>query len=515
MSALAERTEVLVVGAGPAGLVAGITLARYGINVQLVDKRDGVPVLSRAVVVSTRGMELMRRWGLEEAVRAGAPDVISRAWVTPDLASGKGTEMPLGSPTDEEAAAVSPCRPAWAPQDHHEPILLAQLRQMPTARVRFRCELTGLSQDQAGVHATLADRETGATRQIDARYIIGADGAHSWVRQELGIGMVGPDHLADYERVEFSAPLTEVACGRRYGLYVITRPDAASVLVQRGRGDRWGISRERTASQPRLEDLSEAELTTLIARVAGVDYLPVSIEGLSTFPFAAQIAERYRHNHGFIVGDAAHRMTPRGGTGMNTAIQDSFDLGWKLAWVLRGWAPASLLDSYEAERRPIGAHNVERSRQPGGARANASDALPWDLNGRLPHHWIRAHDRAISTIDLVGSGFTVLTGPSEPQWTNARSHHSRTVPVDVHVLDATAADALGLTPGGAMVLRPDGRETARWSEYDAKASPAALAGAAVQSAQPRQNVILLSTVVVSDTPLGFTVDNKITEQTSA
>jgi putative polyketide hydroxylase len=458
--------QVLVVGAGPAGLVAGITLARYGISVLVIDKRDGVPALSRALVVSTRGMELMRRWGLEDAVRAGAPDVVSRAWVTPDLACGEGAEMPLGYPSDEEAAVVSPSRPAWAPQDHHEPILLAHLRQMPSAIVRFGCELTGLTQDQAGVHAVLQDRQTAATSQVDAEYVIAADGAHSRAREQLGIPMDGPAHLADYERVEFLASLAGAAGDRRYALYVITRPDAAGVLAQRGRGDRWGISRERTAGQPRFADLGEQELTGLIARAVGVGDLRARIERLGSFPFAAQIAERYREGRGFLAGDAAHRMTPRGGTGMNTAIQDSFDLGWKLAWVLRGWASRDLLDTYETERRPVGLHNVKRAGQSTGARASAAEALPWDLNGRLPHHWIRGHGRPVSTLDLVGDGLTVLAGPGDPRWAHAKAHDRGPVPVAVHLLDAGTADALDLEPEAAMLVRPDGREVHRWPGYD-------------------------------------------------
>jgi 2-polyprenyl-6-methoxyphenol hydroxylase-like FAD-dependent oxidoreductase len=461
-----ERAQVLIVGAGPAGLVAGITLAGYGISVLVIDKRGGVPALSRALVVSTRGMELMRRWGLEDAVRTGAPDVVSRAWVTPDLACGEGAEMPLGHPTDEEAAAVSPSRPAWAPQDHHEPILLAHLRTMPSATVRFGCELTGLSQDQAGVHAVLEDRQTGAASQVDAEYVIAADGAHSRVRELLGIPMDGLAHLADYERVEFLAPLDGAVGDRRYALYVITRPDAAGVLARRGPGDRWGLSRERTAGQPGFADLGEHELTGLIARAAGVGDLRARIERLSSFPFAAQIAERYRQGRGFLVGDAAHRMTPRGGTGMNTAIQDSFDLGWKLAWVLRGWAPRDLLDTYETERRPIGLHNVKRAAQSTGSRAGAAEALPWDLNGRLAHHWIHGHGRRVSTLDLVDDGLTVLAGPGDPRWATAEAHHPGPAPVTVHLLDAGTADALELGPNAALLVRPDGREVHRWSDYD-------------------------------------------------
>src|SRR5690348_3134293 len=254
------------------------------------------------------------------------------------------------------------------------------------------------------VHAVLQDRQTAATSQVDAEYVIAADGAHSRAREQLGIPMDGPAHLADYERVEFLASLAGAVGDRRYALYVITRPDAAGVLAQRGRGDRWGISRERTAGQPRFADLGEQELTGLIARAVGVGDLRARIERLGSFPFAAQIAERYRERRGFLAGDAAHRMTPRGGTGMNTAIQDSFDLGWKLAWVLRGWAPRDLLDTYETERRPIGLHNVNRAAQPAGSRASAAEALPWDLNGRLAHRWVRGHDRPISTLDLVGEG---------------------------------------------------------------------------------------------------------------
>jgi putative polyketide hydroxylase len=472
---------VLVVGAGPAGLVAGITLARYGIGVLVIDKREGVPALSRTLVISTRGMELMRRWGLEDAVRAGAPDVIPRAWVTPALACREGAEMPLGYPTDEEAAAVSPSRPAWAPQDHHEPVLLAHLRQMPAATVRFGCELTGLGEDQAGVQAVLLDRETAATSRVGARYVIAADGARSLVREQLGIGMDGPDHLADYERVEFSAPLAGVTGDRRYALYVITRPDAAGVLARRGHGDRWGISRERAAGQPRLADLGQGELTGLITRAAGSGDLPVRIERLSSFPFAAQIARRYRHGRGFLTGDAAHRMTPRGGTGMNTAIQDSFDLGWKLAWVLRGWAPPCLLDSYETERRPVGLHNVRRAGQPAGARATTGEALPWDLNGRLAHHWIPAPAPRVSTLDLVGDGLTVLAGPGDPRWAGVKDDYRGSIPLTVHLLDAETADALEVRSDGAMLVRPDGREVGRWPGYDAwlrSGRPGLLAGLA-------------------------------------
>jgi 2-polyprenyl-6-methoxyphenol hydroxylase-like FAD-dependent oxidoreductase len=459
------------VGAGPAGLVAAITLARYGIDVVLIDKRGTPSGLSRSLVISTRGMELMRRFGLEQAVRSGAADVKIRAWVTPDLASGEGTEMPLGHPSNAEAALASPTRPAWVAQDHHEPIMFEHLRSLPSASIRLGCQLLAVTQDDGSIRAIVADAGTGTVEGITASYLIAADGAHSTVREQLGIAMLGPDDLADYERAEFTAPLWQLAGEHRYGLYLITRPDAAGVLAPRGRGDRWSLSREIPVGTGGLAGLGQDNLTGLIQRAAGTSALRPQIERLSTFTFAAQLAERYAQGRCFLVGDAAHRATPRGGTGMNTAIQDSFDLGWKLAWVLRGWASPGLLASYERERRPVAAHHVRRSSEPAGAMQETGQALAWDLGGRLPHHWLLSGEARTSTVDLIGDGLTLLSGPSDPRWRRfAESILPSTVPVDVHVVDASTADALSLPAAGALLARPDGRELRRWADVGAAAA---------------------------------------------
>ncbi|HEV7864109.1 MAG TPA: FAD-dependent monooxygenase, partial [Acidimicrobiia bacterium] len=383
------------------------------------------------------------------------------------LASGDGTEIPLGFPTAAEAAKVSPTRPAWAPQDHLEPLLHAVLRTLPKADVRFRCEVVGLGQDDDGVHAVLRERESGRTQPLDALFVIAADGAHSTVRNHLGIRMEGRDDLAEYHRVEFRAPLAEVAGERRYGLYVITRPDAAGVLAPRGPDDRWAFSWERSPGQPRYVDYRDEQLLELIGLAAGVPRLEPRIERQSVFSFAAQIAERYREGRGFLVGDAAHRMTPRGGTGMNTAIQDAYDLGWKLAWVLQGWADVDLLASYETDRRPVGLHNVHRASDPDGARRDAEEALPWDLNGRLDHHWIRQGNGTLSTLDLVGEGLTLLAGPGDSRWAAAGTTLGHRAPLVAHTLDADTAHALGLEPGGAILVRPDGRPVRVWPNFTA------------------------------------------------
>jgi hypothetical protein len=147
---------------------------------------------------------------------------------------------------------------------------------------------------------------------------------------------------------------------------------------------------------------------------------------------------------------------------MNTGIQDAFDLGWKLGWVLRGWAQPELLDSYETERRPVGLHNVQRSAEPDGARQEASEALAWDLNGRIAHHWLQRGNRTVSTLDLLGEGLTLVARANEPGWTDAASMLGTRAPVLTHLLDEPIARSLGRPPQGALLLRPDGRRLVEW-----------------------------------------------------
>jgi putative polyketide hydroxylase len=215
-------------------------------------------------------MEILRSWGLEAQVRAGAADVETCGWVTRTLACGEGKVLPLGHPTAAEAARVSPTGPAWVPQDDLEPILLGRLRSSGLAEVRFSCELSALAQDDDGVTAALRDASSGREGTMRVRNLIGADGAHSTVRDQLGISMEGRDDLAEYHRAEFQAPLAAVVGHRRYGLNVITHPEASGVLAPRGRGDRWGLSREWAPGQPRLAGQSEEQLAGLIATASGV-----------------------------------------------------------------------------------------------------------------------------------------------------------------------------------------------------------------------------------------------------
>ena len=252
----------------------------------------------------------------------------------------------------------------------------------------FGHELVGLHQYSEGIEAGIVD-DGSVEQRVNARYVVAADWAHSTARSLLGIGMEGPDELAVFERVEFTADLDDAVGDRRHALYVLKHSlvDGA-VLARRGREDHWSLSRELALDSPGLDERSEQDVVGLLRVATGVGDLDVEIERFSRFASAAQIAEQYRDGDCWLIGDAAHRMIPRGGTGMNTGIQDAFDLGWKIAWVLRDWAPFRLLDTYELERRPIALHNIGRAASAGGARRSTDEALPWDLDDRLTHCWV-------------------------------------------------------------------------------------------------------------------------------
>jgi putative polyketide hydroxylase len=452
-----EEVPVLVVGGGPAGLTTAVTLARHGVDVLLAERRREPSGLPRATVISTRSMELLRSWGLEQEILAGGIDV---EWLMRECRTlaeaGSGTSLQVGLPFREQATMISPTAPACVPQDHLEPVLLRHLRTLPDARVALGTEVVDVSDRPDGVQATLRDLTTGETRLVRARYLVATDGAHSATRAGLGIAMHGPDQLVHSANVLFHAPLWSVLGEHRYGIYFVAIPGAAGVFVPAGRGDRWvyGVHTEAPA------ELTADDFIRRIRLGAGVADLRPRIVRTGAFSFAAQLAERFRQGSVFLAGDAAHRVSPRGGTGMNTAIHDGYDLGWKLAWVLRGWAGPDLLDSYELERRPVAEHNTIRSADPFGSRRAAEQEVSVDIGARIAHRWLPSTQ--VSTLDLLGPGLTLFTGLRGAAWAAAATAVQESLPIIVRSLDPITARALGIHDGGALLVRPDGSPLAAW-----------------------------------------------------
>jgi putative polyketide hydroxylase len=470
-----DEVPILIAGGGPAGLAAAVELARHGVEVLLVERKGALSGLPRATVISTRSMELLRSWGLADEILAGGIEVEWLMRVCTTLAeAASGTSVQVGLPTREQAAVLSPTAPACVPQDHLEPVLLRHLHALPGARVSLGTEVVGLSDEPDGVRAALRDVTTGATRLVHARYLVAADGAHSRIRAGLGIPMRGPDRLARSANALFHAPLWSLLGPHRYGIYVVTDPAAAGVFVPAGQGDRWVYA---VLSEPDRADPAELTADQLSRRIrlgAGVADLRPRIERVGAFSFAAQLAEHFRQGNVFLVGDAAHRVSPRGGTGMNTAIHDGYDLGWKLAWVLRGWAGPDLLDSYESERRPVAEHNTTRSADPDGSRRAAEQEVSVDVGARIAHRWLPS--TRVSTLDLLGHGLTLFTGPRDAPWRAAAAAVREPLPITVRSLDPITARAIGIHRDGALLVRPDGAPVAGWSHgTDARfAVPAAV-----------------------------------------
>jgi 2-polyprenyl-6-methoxyphenol hydroxylase-like FAD-dependent oxidoreductase len=462
-----DAPDVLVVGAGPAGLTAAATLGRLGIATLVVERRRELSGLPRATGVSTRSMEIFRSFGIEDAILAGGVDVAPMMLSCTTLtAAADGMPVPIGLPTRDQAAVISPTGPACVPQDHLEPVLLDYVRGLGVA-VELGTELVDITPSRDGASVTLRDTGTNCVRTVSARYVVAADGAHSRVRTGLGIPMHGPDGLGEAASAVFHAPLWAVAGEHRYVVYDIRQEGAAGVLLPAGRDDRWLYGVLWQTGEDDAASFDEERFTRQIRLAAGVPDLPVSIERIGSFVFAAKLAERFRDGRVFLVGDAAHRVTPRGGTGMNSAIHDGYDVGWKLGWVLKGWAPEELLDSYEPERRPVVEHNAARSANRESSMRGADRALYADLGGRIPHLRVHTAEGPASTLDLLGPGLTVFCGPGGGSWEHPSETATDRVPVTVRRLDAVAARALGILPGAALVVRPDGV---------AAAAPAAIQG---------------------------------------
>lgn len=438
-----EQWPVVIVGAGPAGLTAAVTLGRAGVDCLVVDRHAAPAPLPKATVVSTRSMELFRSWRLHDALAAGGNDVEWQMLATTTLAdAANGQLIDVGYPTKSQSRAVSPTGPACVPQDHLERVLVDHLPSLPNAHVRRSVALIRLRHSAEGYQLSLRDEVTAATWDIGADYVIGADGAHSTVRTELGIPMPETAPLAVAQTAVFHAPLWDIAGPHRYGIYAIEVSAAAGTLLPAGPGDRWLYAFEST------DTVSPATFVDRIRAATGRSDLDIRLGPRGSFTFIAALADRFRHDNAFLVGDAAHRVTPRGGTGMNTAIADGFDLGWKLAWVLNGWSHPALLDTYETERRPVAEHQVQRSIDPLGSRRSI-DELHVDLGGRLRHIWLPSEPPR-STLDLLGTGITLLhTGTPPPP-----SCHLP--PLTAHRLDPLTARSLGILPGQHLLLRPDG-----------------------------------------------------------
>lgn len=503
-----RHTPVLIVGAGVGGLATSALLAKHRIASLLVERRREVFIYPKARNLSFRTLEVLRGLGVGDEVHAVADGVSSMV-----------VKSTLNSPEQRQAldvdaifagmAELSP-EPAaqYCPQSSLEPILLAYAREHGS-EARYGTELVSFDHDESGVTAVVRDVDSQALETVRADFLVAADGVHSPVRQTLGLPTTGYGPLPIYVVfVYFRAPwrrfVSELADG---DAVQIENPTVRGIFVpvEGGRGmfiTTYYPDKGETAAQ-----FTPQRCRKLILDAVGED-CDVEILQVAAWQPYEQVADQFRCGRVFLVGDSAHTMPPFKAGGANTAIQSAHNLAWKLAAVIDGTGEPPLLDTFHAERHPVGCFSARQSltgptvaalglerEGPGlptdeevpmfnlliGYQYRSTAVLGGDpvtadpgslglvdeLRGqpgtRVPHAWLRRGDDRVSTLDLLGPGFTVLTGDAGAPWCASAAFASAAlgVPIGVHRIGTTSdvdgqwAARTGLTPDAALLIRPD------------------------------------------------------------
>jgi putative polyketide hydroxylase len=500
------------------GLSAALFLAWRGVPAVLIEKHASSSLHPRAIGYTPRTLELLRAVGLGERVpQAPAGFRLRRARIV----SLAGTWLDETPWTPEEVQAEelerSPCRGAAIAQDRLEPILRDRARELG-ADIRLSTELLGFRQDADGVELQLRNA-SGEEYDLRAAYVIAADGHRSPIREALGIARSGRGHLRTLRSVMFRAPL-EPYLASGVSQFSIDQPDFKAFMTTYGDG-RWVLMFSDD------EERDAATLKTLVCRAIGRDDLEVELITTGRWELSGLIADRFADGRIFLAGDAAHTLPPnRGGFGANTGIEDAHNLAWKLEAVLSGCSQAALLNTYDAERRPIAwlrheqifarsdykteggapTRDVEilddaalelgqlyRSSAILGAGAQLPAARAPELwqgqpGTRAPHVRL-AGDSGHSSLDLLQKSWVLLAG--DEAWEAVASSLKAKAGVSLACLrfgrelsSDSASDltpVYGIGPRGAVLIRPDGYIA--WRSVELPAEPGlALEAAIIQVA---------------------------------
>ena len=532
-------TPVLVVGAGPAGMTSSLLFSRLGIASRVIERRATPQRAPAAHVVNARSFEIFRAAGVDmEAIAAACQDPADAGqvyWMT-TLAGAELGRLPFER-QGEDTLTLTPTPLRSLSQHRLEPILLDELRRCPDVDVAYGHEWVSAEQDAEGVTSTIRDHATGHVYEVRSRWLIAADGAASPIRRSLGIEPIGPDRLQSFVMIHFEADLRPLVVDRPGILYWTTAPGVTGTFVAHDIDSTWVYMHPWDPDRESARDYTEAVCADIVRRALGTDAYPLMIRTIRTWTMTAQVAERYRERRIFLVGDAAHRFPPTGGLGLNTGVQDAHNLAWKIAAVEAGWASDALLDTYEAERRPVAQSNADVSLQnairlaevyqalasangnaEGSAEVRAAIAnqaehfdmlglqlgFAYSSNGnggvpvssvreyvpsghpgaRVPHAWVERDGVRVSALDLFRyDRFTLVIGPDGDRWLEGADGR---VPVDRIRIGEDIIDPdgrwmrlLGIDAAGAVLIRPDQHvawRSSRGSDDRREALAAALAG---------------------------------------
>ncbi len=514
-----SETPVLIVGGGPAGLAASLTLSHLGVPSLLVNRYPGTLEHPKAVGIMQRTAELLRLWGAEDEVRRqGVPrDFCDRMVWTTTLSGEELGRTETVEPDDKAPEPQSPTTGLRCPQNITESVLRDRAQTHDIADLNYGFEMTGFEQDDDGVTAIIVAHDGGQTSTVRARYLIAADGNDSGVRSACGIGRAGDADMGHFVNIFHRAPLGPLVRDRPGWSYAVITPRLAGAFVTINGDDVW-LFHVNLAPGETVEDFTEQRCVDTIRGAAGVEDLDVEIVSIKSWIMGAELSMAFRDRRVLLTGDAAHRTTPDGGVGMNTGLHSAHNLAWKVGAVVSGWAGPDLLDTYETERRAVAETNVAYSAERGGGMIKMVEAVrAGDLDtvragiaarpaggrqgldlgfryeegavasdgttppavpmaeyvqngcpgGRAPHLWVHRDGERVSTLDAFGRGFVLLTGADGGLWRAAAEQAAapRRMPIEVFSVGEAADlqapagrfEALyGVEPDGAVLVRPDG-----------------------------------------------------------
>jgi putative polyketide hydroxylase len=516
-----KHVPVLIIGGGLAGLSAVLFLLKQGITPLMIERHQGVSVHPRARGFDVRTMELYRELQLSEAIRE-AGKALAPAWgihTSKSLATYLNNKKPkesVASPIQikglENLMAQTPEAGARCTQDLSEPVLLQAAREQG-AEMLFSTELISFSQDKNGVTAIIRNRETAMEQSIRADYMIAADGAKSSVRETLQTDTTGKGVLGNLLNIYFEVDLAAYVSGKEFSLLRIEEPAIKGLLASINNSNHWVFHLHYDPSKgEQAESFTEERLTTILNNVIGISGIKIRIISVLPWQPTVKVVKEMQHGRIFLTGDAAHVMTPYGGKGANSAVQDVHNLAWKLAYVIKGKAAPALLTTYSKERQPVGLRYAVKS----GEMANEyglikkvlvkfywafisvmvisflglqklfprfamfqlgellglpeyryhsaaiiqekqvdgyvkSGPLKAQSGTRFPHFWIRQGTEQISTLDLLGKEFVLFTVEDNHHWKKEAADTG----IPLYILSGRETD-LGIGSSGAVLVRPDG-----------------------------------------------------------